>query len=360
MINEQVLGAIFALTYIVQEINTLLNQDSNILFIAPTGWGKTTLLIDLIKNSDKTWVYLAPLRALANEFYIRCSKRIQNCVLISNSKEVHELNSNSIEVKLLVITPELLNSELLNKFDINTNYVFDEIHLFYYWGESFRPRLIECYEDIMGRGLSSLSLSATMSENLIYKWKEDSKRNTENSFIINLKNHTLKKDPRVTTYIPNFYQYQLLQDLVYTPTEFSKLIFFKYRQQVHRFKEILETQGFCVVSCVGGETQPLAGELAIKPRPDFILATTAISHGVNLPKISIIYLSYQVKNYDFWIQMIGRGGRQGEDFRVFTRDRYRITAIAWLLSILYIVKLKLWSKIYPYELRRYFNSQNTL
>jgi superfamily II DNA or RNA helicase len=39
----------------MQEINTLLNYNSNVLLIAPTGWGKTTLLIDLVSKSPCRW-----------------------------------------------------------------------------------------------------------------------------------------------------------------------------------------------------------------------------------------------------------------------------------------------------------------
>lgn len=347
---------IFALTYMMQEVNTLLNQDSNVLLIAPTGWGKTTLLLDLVKNSEKTWIYMAPLRALACEFYIRSSKIIRRTILISHHHEVKEMLSTGLEVKLLIITPELLNSQIYQQFNIDTNYVFDELHLFYYWGDSFRPKLIECYEEVMSTGNSCLSLSATMSDPLIYRWEKDAKLNYENVFKINLNNHTLKKAPYVTTHIPKVLKKLFLKELTYMKTKYSKLIFCAYREEVFQLKRCLEKRGHSVISCVGGQTHLLVGELLKKPRPDFILATSAISHGVNLPKISAIYLSYQVKNYDFWIQMVGRGGRQGEDFKVFTCDKYRITAFGWILSFLYLLKLKLWSKIYPYELRRYFNS----
>ena len=55
-------------------------------------------------------------------------------------------------------------------------------------------------------------------------------------------------------------------------------------------------------------------------RLDLIVATTAISHGVNLPEIHRIYFAYPFKNRDFWIQMVGRGGRKGECFQVHTMD----------------------------------------
>jgi ATP-dependent DNA helicase RecQ len=344
----------------MQEINTLLNYNSNVLLIAPTGWGKTTLLIDLVSKSPCRWVYLAPLRALANEFYIRCSKRIKGVVLIKHFHEINELIENGIDFKLLIITPELLTPKVYKIFENNTNIVFDEIHLFYYWGDSFREKLIDCYEEILSLNIPVLSLTATMSESLLDRWKEDSKRNHDNSFVINLDNHTLKKDPKTILYIPRSFKNDIYKEFLFKKSKYSKLIFCGYRAEVDSLKVSLIKMGFSVVSCIGGETELFQMELSKNNQPDFIIATTAISHGVNLPKISMILFRYQVQNYDFWIQMIGRAGRRGEEFCVYSMDKFRLSKKDQFLSILYLLFIKLKNKIIPYELRRYYNSKNSL
>ncbi len=344
----------------MNEINTLLNYNSNVLLIAPTGWGKTTLLLDLVSKSPKRWLYLAPLRALANEFYLRSSKKIKGTILVKHHKEIKEIINSSIDFKLLIITPELLNLEYLEKLSVNTTVVFDEIHLFYYWGKSFRPRLIESYEDVMALKIPSLSLSATMSDELLQKWNDDSKRNYEKNFVINLNNHELKKNPRRILKVYSFFKDDLLANIYSLPTKNSKLIFCAYRNEVMALKKKIRSLGYSAVSCVGGETLQFQLELADCPKPDFIIATTAISHGVNLPKISIVYISYKVKNYDFWVQMVGRAGRRGESFTVYSMDKYRISKKDQYLSILYLLFIKLKNKMIPYEFRRYTYSQNTL
>ena len=343
----------------MQAINTLLSHGHSTLLIAPTGWGKTTLLLDLMKNSNKTWVYLAPLRALANEFYTRAQKKIKSTILISHAYEVQNILIRGLDFKLIVITPELLSSELMMRMKKETNFVFDEIHLFYYWGDAFRPKLIEVYIDIIAGGYTSLFLSATMTESLLDRWSEDLRRNSHRSYIINIKNHTFKKEPLKTSYIPVAFQKTAVEEFLNKPCKHTKLLFCAYRNQVQFYEQKILELGYTVVSCIGGETQFLGAKLNKNPYPDFIISTIAISHGVNLPKISMVYISYAVKNYDFWVQMVGRGGRQGEEFEVYSMDNYRITKLNKVLSILNLLRIKLWAKIFPYELRRYFNSQNS-
>ena len=342
----------------MKEIATLLEGQSNILFIAPTGWGKTTLLLDLIKESSKPWVYLAPLRALANEFYLRVSK-IKGSFLIKSFKEAQELFDNGIEFKLLIITPELLSSESLLKLPRDSIFVFDEVHLFSYWGESFRPRLRECFEDILALGFSTLSLTATMDRKLLEQWKEESKLSgLENHYIINLKNHSLKKDPSKRVLIIPLFKAVFFDELKARRVQHATLIFCKYRQEVKALKKVLLNNGFSVLSCIGGEAQQFSLDLLQTPKPDFILSTSTLSHGVNLPLISRVYISYKIDNFDFWIQMIGRAGRRGEEFSIYTHDHKFLCKKELCFSFLYLLFIKLKNMIYPYEFRRYFNSQD--
>lgn len=344
----------------MKEINTLLDNSKNILLLAPTGWGKTTLLIDLIKASNHTWIYLAPLRALANEFYFRIVPTIPTTKLIKHHYEVKELIQNGTKPKLLIITPELLVEELLNSYEEGTNIVFDEIHLFYYWGESFRPTLFECLESILSYPFPCLFLTATLSDTLREKWEEQMKLSLNESFLINIKNHTLKKDPKKIVYTPRIFRKDVLDHLLSFETKYSKLIFLPYKKEVLSFKLKLQSLGFSVISCIGGETEAFSLELLQTPKPDFILGTSAISHGVNLPRISLVFTSYSLNNYDFWVQMIGRAGRMGENFEVYSMDHFRQTKINYIKSVLYLLFVKLKNKLLPYELRRYLNSQNTL
>jgi superfamily II DNA or RNA helicase len=99
-----------------------------------------------------------------------------------------------------------------------------------------------------------------------------------------------------------------------------KLIFCQYREEVFEMERKLTSLGFFCHSCVGGEAHKLAQKLMTNSNPDFIVSTTVLSHGVNLPSIRKIYFLYQLNQLDFWIQMVARGGRKGEDFEVFSLE----------------------------------------
>jgi superfamily II DNA or RNA helicase len=80
-------------------------------------------------------------------------------------------------------------------------------------------------------------------------------------------------------------------------------------------------------------------KFALTPVPDFIIATTVLGHGVNLPLIKRVFFLYPVKNPDFWLQMVARGGRRGESYSVFALEnpigirfsRFKnFTTILWL------------------------------
>ena len=339
----------------MKEINTLLVDRSSVLFIAPTGWGKTTLILDLVLESSKSWVYLAPLRALANEFYLRASK-VEGAYLISSRKDLVQIMKSSLDFKLLIITPELLTIAFLEKLNRDSIFVFDEIHLFFYWGDSFRPKLRDCYEDIMSLQFSSLFLTATMEKSLMNRWEKESCLNYDNSFILNLSNHKLKKDPDRIYGYPLSFKKNLIDEIESLKSSYVKLIFCPYREEVLSLRKELTQRGHKVLSCIGGETAQFSKELASCPYPEFIISTSALSHGVNLPKVSLVYISYRVKNYDFWVQMIGRAGRRGESFVVFTHDFEFLTKKHLIGSLLYLLFMKFKNIIYPYELRRYINS----
>ena len=49
-----------------------------------------------------------------------------------------------------------------------------------------------------------------------------------------------------------------------------------------------------------------------------------MSHGVNLPEIKKVFINYEVKNYELWLQMIGRGGRQGSLYEVYSFDQFHL------------------------------------
>ena len=89
--------------------------------------------------------------------------------------------------------------------------------------------------------------------------------------------------------------------------------------------ELASRHGFKAIGCVGGEVEKFQTELKnSNGKIDCIFSTIALSHGVNLPEIKKVFINYEVKNYDFWLQMVGRGGRQGSAYEVYCFDAFNM------------------------------------
>ena len=84
--------------------------------------------------------------------------------------------------------------------------------------------------------------------------------------------------------------------------------------------------GFKALGCVGGEVDQFLNSVKENEGSiDCIFSTTTLSHGVNLPEIKKVFIDYEIKNYDFWLQMIGRGGRKGSEYQVYSYDLFHTT-----------------------------------
>ena len=272
-----------------------LKQDFVIL-TSPPASGKTFWIrtfLSGLENDQKKVGIISPLRALAEE-----------C-----------LEEWGHEMKISIMTPEEWLGNTIN-FDV---IILDEFHLYFYWGNSFRPQLWEAFFGLVERAELVIALTATVSSEIFQEMRSFS-LHFDSMLWINHGNQKLKYYPH--QYIKAYSQSWILEQ-IFSESKSSqtvKLIFCPYRKSVFQMKKKLERNGFSVVSCVGGEARDMRDKLSKCPRPHFIVATTVLSHGVNLPEISKIYLLYPLKNIDFWIQMVARGGRRGGGYQVIGRE----------------------------------------
>jgi superfamily II DNA or RNA helicase len=289
--------------------------EDSIILTAPPGWGKTYKLLEAIKTSKRKVVFIFPLRALCDEVYL---KSIEFKIPVINLRSVKDyelvLEKN---YDLIVTTPELVKFS-----DSLLEYVFilDEFHLFYYWGDSFRERMQEIYMEITSFSVPVIFLTATLGDKLKDRLVNELRLNYENIYQINMGNQLLKNYPNKIYLYPKYLQSWIKDDYKYSNKRGTSLIFCKYRQEVKKVTNELRSMGYCVLSCVGGEAQGFVNILNTKDKIDFIVATSVISHGVNLPNIQNLYFTYKVENLDFYIQMVGRGGRSGEVFNIHVQN----------------------------------------
>lgn len=263
-----------------------------ILLSSPPASGKTYWVSSYCKElNDCKVLVMSPLRALADE----CR--------------------NIWSENITIMTPE----EWLSKkcfFDI---VIYDEFHLFFYWGDTFRPLMWEVFYELSLTAKYSFLLTATISPEM-QKNISLFETHFDEMIWIDHGNQQLKFKP--SSYIKAPDRKWIIDEIYHQKKNDSvKLIFCKYRGEVFELERDLLNKGYSCIACVGGESRYMSDRLKQNPRPDFIISTTVLSHGVNLPGINKIFFLYKTENLDFWIQMVARGGRRGEKYQVFALER---------------------------------------
>lgn len=286
-----------------------------ILITAPPGWGKTYKLLDAIKQTGVEIVFIFPLRALCEEVYLNAVKKQIRTLNLKSSQEIEELSK--INFQLILATPEVVFKHI----ELFANYLFviDEYHLFHYWGKTFRYKMLECLDEIRAYGNGCVLLSATMNKELIRECHQDLFKDYKRKYHLDFGNQKIKNPPHKIYFY--FKKKWILETIRADRSKGVKLIFCKYRNEVKSLEKYLKSLHFDVLSCVGGEAKLFMNELSSRNKlPDFIIATSVVSHGVNLPSIIKIYFLYRVENEDFYLQMLGRGGRDGSKFECYTMN----------------------------------------
>lgn len=252
---------------------------------SPPASGKTFWIESFADSTEKEILVISPLRALADECRIRWKE------------------------KIIVMTPE----EWLLKKTFSEIVIFDEFHLLYYWGDTFRPVLWDVFITLSLEAELVIGLTATFSEEMqdevILLGAE-----FENIFWQDFGNQKLKNLPE--KYL-SLTKDAIGEFLLHLPVQGTTLVFCEFREEVLVWEKRLRDLGHIVWTCRGGEASAFGEKVRRESPPDFIVCTTVLSHGVNLPEIERVFLMYPVENKDFWIQMVARGGRKGEAFRVF-------------------------------------------
>lgn len=284
---------------------------SLLIFTAPPAAGKTHLIENLFTTLRHVPLVISPLRALANECLLKWQS---NCV---------------------VMTPE----EWMNKGRSNKVVILDEFHLFFYWGDTFRPKMWEAFYQMVDEAELVILLTATLTEEMLQEIRHF-KCHFQTMIWVDHGNQKLKNTPHVYLKAPSTKWIEdkiLLKEKVIGTT----LVFCAYRSEVFAWEAKLKQQGRRVWTCVGGEAALFSLKVKSEKPPEFIIATTVLSHGVNLPQISRIFFLYQVKNLDFWVQMVARGGRRGEKYEVYALENPHGIKWNWLFNYLAILRLSL-------------------
>lgn len=302
----------------VELLENIQNEQA-IILTAPPGWGKTYKLLEAISKLSRKVVFVFPLRALCDEVFTSAESFGINSCNCRSTQDFREIDWEYIT--LVTTTPECIDIDFEVSSKVSPVLVLDECHLIYYWGETFREKMFEIYHTLLATGSPLILLSATINEPILEKFKFDLGFNYSDIIHVNIGNRELKNYPHRIYYYPKIFRKHLYTDLFFAKSSGTKLVFCKYRQEVFELTKELEKRGCSVLSCVGGEAKRFMYKLQKIQALDFIVATNVVSHGVNLPQIAKIYFTYRVDNLDFYLQMIGRGGRDGSDFEIHTLNQ---------------------------------------
>ncbi len=337
-------------------ITPLLIPNNSLIYIAPPAAGKTRMLLDIFPTDFKKVVFISPLRALINELFERLKGNYPILLLESGKNKKNTLYEfYKSKSSMILLTAEMVDDEMLAFLYKNQDsvlVVIDEFHLFYLWGDDFRHALIETLMGVFETSVPVLGLTATLNESLLNRIQNDISTSVQDLYIINHGNMQLKFPPAKINSYPNFKEIghkMINRRLMYELKKQSKskeiiLVFCRYREEVDRWLMWCKKNGILAIGCKGGETTSFSKKLQ-EMSPAVIFATIALSHGVNLPPIRKIFITYKVEKKDFFIQMVGRGGRQGEKYELHSLNEFEFikdSKHSMAVAIAFDVKIKLW------------------
>jgi len=300
-----------------------------LIITSPPASGKTYWIDQLAKVvGEKSLLIISPLRALADECKVKWDNR------------------------LVVMTPE----EWCRSPVHHQIVIFDEFHLHFYWGDTFRPLMWEVFYELTGTSELTILLSATfsleMQTQVVYFESQ-----FDQMLWFDGGNQTLKYKP--ISYVKVPHRSWILHCLEQTPLSCEKVsvVFCAYRHETEKVGDWLRHQGFRVWTCVGGEAKKMQHLMQTEKAPHFIVCTTVLSHGVNLPEISNVYFLYPIQNIDFWIQMVARGGRSGNNYKVFGLEKPY--GIKWSYWTNVLALLILGAKTYLRQYHQWFLKESS-
>lgn len=283
-----------------------------LLLTAPPASGKTYWIESFYQSLNEKILVVSPLKALALELEEKWEGRIEVC-----TPESYILKPRSSRVV-----------------------IFDEWHLLFYWGDSFRDLMWQAFFEISTQAELCIGLTATFNQEIrkiVEEWNH-----FDEFWWVDQGNLTLKYWPKVIT---RFYKRGLHQEFIlHQAPDKTQLIFCEFREEVQLWVRRLSEAGFSVLGCVGGETKEFSEKLG-KRVPDFIVSTTCLSHGVNLPVIEAVHFVYKVDNLDFWIQMSARGGRDGSSYEVYCSYLLPSIRLNFWTNLWRNFKLMMWTRM---------------
>jgi len=306
-----------------QVLNVFLNSNKNILLIAPTGIGKTTIAEIIVLMSENKSVYISPLRALSYQVYNELSQ-IEPVRLATG--DVYIDDQEEVEERIIMTTYEKMDSMIRRNYDwlnqVSTIFL-DELHNM---RDPKRSEAIELIlEGALEKGKRIITASATIGEiERIAEWLNAEiiradKRPVPLFEYVKYGNKLIDKNGKVI---------ELKKDLIEYILDKGKniLIFENTRKRAEseydRLKLIYKDKVILFHGGLSREEREEALQKIIRGEVKIVVSTTALGQGVNLPIYCVLLKEMelpQVENGRFvgwrrmsineYKQIAGRAGR---------------------------------------------------
>lgn len=304
-------------------------EGKDVLGMASTGTGKTAafaipVLNQLINDSSKSVLIIAPTRELAQQIEVECrsigkGSGMMGALLIGGSPMRPQFMDLAANPRIVIGTPGRIKDHLergslsLAHFNIA---VLDEVDRMLDMGFINDIRTILSQMD---NERQSLFFSATMSKEI------RSLIDTFSSDPVTVKIESSKASENVHQDVIHFNdgsdKYEKLRSLL-AQDEVSKVIIFDETQRgVERLYKSLYDHGFPVESMHGGKSQGQRQRALRKFKANeitMLIATDVAARGIDVADISHV-VNYSIPQvYDDYIHRVGRAGRAGKTGHAFT------------------------------------------
>ncbi|MBT3585453.1 MAG: DEAD/DEAH box helicase [Halobacteriovoraceae bacterium] len=312
----------------MHELIPKLSPATATLLLAPPAWGKTSMLLELFQQKSARLLFVSPLRALAAETRDRFRAQSGVFYLESGVDPLPQWRQFlQSQQGVMIATPEKIPQTVicqLAALEDKPIIIWDEFHLVFSWGWDFRPLLWERYMGLANSGCTFLGMSATMTNQNLENFRQHSLQAFDSMTVINLGNLKFKNEPSEYHFFGSG-QKRILERVFIAHAEVTVgtiLYFCRTRREVAEWLEWSQYRGLKAIGAVGGEVDSFRAQLALNPKPQVIFATSVLGHGVNLPTVAKVFISYKVASLDFWLQMASRGGRRGETFILYSMNSH--------------------------------------
>ena len=329
-----------------EAIDSILEQDKDVLFIAKTGLGKSLVFQLPSLMLPGVTVVISPLLSLMSDQVSNADVKginaaTYNSTLGKKQKRIvlNQLENN--ELDLLYIAPEsILNTELLEFFrdKVNVNFIaIDEAHCTSAYGHDFRPKYkqISLLREFISAPFVALTATAdSKTINDVIEILKLGKSDYELSdFYQNLDRPSIFYN--VLPKIGNGYK-QVLSFINQHEKHDTGIIYCLTKASVDDLSKFLYRQGYKAKAYHAGIANKEREKVLdswMKDEVDIIVATIAFGMGIDYPSVRyVIHLNIPT-SLEGYVQEVGRASRDGLPSKAYLLyDPKDSNLIKWMLK----------------------------